>query len=343
MTESTPTLFKHSKRPDWGLSVIAWERDGKRGYLFESGMLRVLAEPFYRLMSPVTQITEADAATLHRLVSQLDVGSSGLHTSRANHAPALRFAMSEQLNFFTSEFEHGFEGPWQRRQRGEGAKRRLKRHRDGAIEQAQTDLSREALQGFIDAGDAPGAWKAVAQVIASTDLVPSSQLDALKKECERASVQSVEALMAVLYGDADLSARFDAYVSALKSILRKAPSWELVTSVLALVHPKEHVCVRRTSFQTQAEWLLPEFKADKRVSPLAYSGFSHLAKLVCEQLEQAALPPADYLDVHDFIKLTTSPSAQTRMLAAQQQALVEQAEGEAEADREEVSAEEAAA
>lgn len=337
MTESTPTLFRHSKRPDWGLAVIAWERDGKRGYLFESGMLRVLAEPFYRLMSPVTKITEADAATLHRLVSQLDVGASGLHSSRAAQAPALRFAMSEQLSYFTSEYEDGFEGAWQRSQRGLGAKRRLKRHRDGAIAQAQEDLSPKALQDFVESGDAAGAWKAVAKVVASTDLVPTSQLDLLKKEAGRANVQGVEALAAVLYGDEDLSARFEAYVAALQSVLRKAPSWELVTSVLALVHPKEHVCVRRTSFQTQADWLLPEFKADKRVSALSYSGFSHLAKMVCEQLEQAGLHPSDYLDVHDFIKLTTSPSSQSRMLAAQHQATVS-----AEAE-DEVGAEEAAA
>src|SRR5690606_18710414 len=126
---------------------------------------------------------------------------------------------SEQLSYFTSEYEDGFEGAWQRSQRGLGAKRRLKRHRDGAIAQAQEDLSPKALQDFVESGDAAGAWKAVAKVVASTDLVPTSQLDLLKKEAGRANVQGVEALAAVLYGDEDLSARFEAYVAALQSVL----------------------------------------------------------------------------------------------------------------------------
>ncbi len=314
MTQSTPTLFKHSKRPEWGMSVIAWERDGKRGYLFESGMLRVLAEPFYRLMSPLEPTNEVELATLNRLLAQVDSNGSMVPT-RVSQAPSLRFAMAEQLKYFATEFDEGFGKPWQKKQRGAGAKRRLKRHRNAAIEEAQTELSAEFLLASIE--HPTDAWLKVTDILAATDLVPSAQVEALKAGIPRATEQGVQALHDVLYGEGDLSARFDAYVNALQTLLGKAPNWELCTATLALVCPKEHVCVRRTSFQTQADWLLPEFKADKRVNAVTYGGFSHLAKMVCEQLEQNELPPQDYLDVHDFIKLTTSPSAQSRMLAAQ--------------------------
>ncbi len=317
MTQSTPTLFKHSKRPEWGMSVIAWERDGKRGYLFESGMLRVLAEPFYRLMSPVDPSSEVELATLNRLLAQVDT-SGAMGPTRTSQAPSLRFAITEQIKYFKSEFEGGFGEAWGKKQRGTTAKRRLKRHRNSAIEHAQTELTSE----FLDqsASDPAQAWLKVVEILGATDLVPAAQVDALKSATGRATEDGVRALRAVLYGEGDLSARFDAYVGALQSMLGKAPNWELTSAILALICPKEHVCVRRTSFQTQADWLLPEFKADKRVNALTYGGFSHLAKMVCEQLEQNGLPPADYLDVHDFIKLTTSPSAQSRMLAAQDEA-----------------------
>lgn len=317
MTQHTPTLFKHAKRPTWGLAVIAWERDGKRGYLFESGMLRVLAEEFYKLMKPVEQSDEADRATLERLVAQIDTSSASLAVSRASNAPALRFSLSDQTMLFKGEYPEGFVGAWQKKLRGEGAKRRLKRHRNAAAVQAQADLSLPFLEECLASENASTAWLKVAEVLNATDLVPAAQCEALKSAAERAKPESVSALAAVLYGEDDLSGRFDTYVAALQTILRKPPNWELATAVLALVHPTEHVCVRKTSFQTQADWLLPELKGGKRVSAVAYGGFSHLAKVVCEQLEQQNLAPLDYMDVHDFIKLTTSPSAQSRMLALQ--------------------------
>ena len=34
-------LYRHSKRKQWGFAVLAWEKEGKRGYQFEDGELRV--------------------------------------------------------------------------------------------------------------------------------------------------------------------------------------------------------------------------------------------------------------------------------------------------------------
>ena len=315
--QQTPALLQHSRRPEWGLAVIAWERDGKRGYLFESGMLRVLAEEFYKFMTPVEQFGEANRATFERLMAQVDTQDSGLMSSRSI-APALRFAMSDQIALFKDQYPDGFGEAWQKKVRGAGAKRRLKRHRDSAITHAQSELSREFLEQC--AADNPqAAWEKVSDVLLATDLVPQAQVTALKSAAaSRATQQGVLALLGALHGEEDFSMRFDAYVGALAEMLRKDPNWELATAPLALINPAENVCVRRTSYQTQADWLLPEFKEGKRVSALTYGGFLHLNKMVTDQLQAADLAPADNLDVHDFIKATTSPSAQSKMLATKQ-------------------------
>jgi hypothetical protein len=59
---------------------------------------------------------------------------------------------------------------------------------------------------------------------------------------------------------------------------------------------------------------MPELKANKRVCAVSYGGFIHLAKTIADQLASAGLKQHDLIDVHDFIKATTSPSAQSRML-----------------------------
>ncbi len=316
MTQPLPTLFKHSKRPSWGLAVIAWERDDKRGYLFENGMLRTLAEPFYRFMVPVEKVDDAGHATLIRLMAQIEV-TGGAPSVRTSMSPALRFSLADQVAYFRSEYPEGFGGEWLKKVRGAGAKRRLKRHRDAAVAHAQEDLSLEFLQSSATDEGAADVWRKVASVLDQTDLVPTAQVEALRASAERANAQSVNALLGVLYGQDDLSARFDAYVHALEAQLGKAPNWELASAILGLVVPRECVCVRRTSFQTQADWLLPELRSARGVSALTYSAYSHLARTVCEYLEQHDLPPQDYIDVHDFIKLTTTPSAQSRMLTLQ--------------------------
>src|SRR5687768_7790195 len=46
-------VFEHVKRRDWGLGILAWERQGTRGYLFENGQLRIMAAEFYSFMREV--------------------------------------------------------------------------------------------------------------------------------------------------------------------------------------------------------------------------------------------------------------------------------------------------
>lgn len=308
--ESVPTLFGHTNRPEWGLAMIVWERDDKRGYLFEDGTLRVLAEPFYRFMQPVDADTPAAGSVLMRLMTRASSGSV-----RSTRVPSRQFSLSEQLQLFLLQYPDGFMETWRDQRRGASAKRPLKRHRDPAIHRAQQQLSRAFLKDCSKRRDFAAAWNAVVTLLSQTDLVPSSQVNRLKQSTKRADEASLQALEAVLFGEEDLAERFETYVTCLNRLMRQAPPWELTTAVLALVHPKDHVCVHSRGFRTQARWSMPELDGGLRVTAAAYAAFSREAQLVCQHLEQSGLTPEDYLDVHDFIELTTSPSAQSRMHA----------------------------
>lgn len=308
--ESVPTLFGHTNRPEWGLAMIVWEREDKRGYLFEDGTLRVLAEPFYRFMQPVDAETPAAGSVLTRLMTRVSSGSV-----RSARAPSRQFSLSEQLQLFLQQYPDGFTGTWRDQRRGTAAKRPLKRHRDPAIQRAQQRLSRAFLKECSKRGDFATAWNGVVEVLSQTDLVPSSQVNRLKQSTKRADEASLQALEAVLYGDEDLAGRFEAYVACASRLMRQAAPWELTTAILALVHPKDYVCVHSRGFRTQARWSMPELDGGPRVTAAAYAAFSREAQLVCQHLEQSGLTPEDYLDVHDFIEMTTSPSAQSRMHA----------------------------
>ena len=46
MAETEDELYRHVKRPEWGVAMIAWERNGTRAYQFEDGKLRKFPEAF---------------------------------------------------------------------------------------------------------------------------------------------------------------------------------------------------------------------------------------------------------------------------------------------------------
>ena len=49
-------LYRHTKRPEWGVAILAWERGGRRAYQFEDGRLRKFREGYYSLMKPVDEL-----------------------------------------------------------------------------------------------------------------------------------------------------------------------------------------------------------------------------------------------------------------------------------------------
>lgn len=309
--EATLTLYRHTKKPEWGTAVIAWERDGKRAYLFDSGMVKVLAEPFYTLMAPV----EAESAELAlRLTGHLERSSL---SSRTRTAPTVRFSLQQQVDWFAEEYPGGFQGEaWEKKARGSADMRRLKRHRMPAIADARAKLSAEQLKSFasLPAG-AADTVRLISDLLSETDLVAAAQLSTLKRRASKAPTTLPDLLHDLLHSPnpEDTAPLFDALVAALTQTLGGNPSWELSTSLLALVKPGVHVCVRRAAFAKQAEWMMPDANLTKQPSSLGYAGFLRLAHEVNDRLTELGHTPDDLFDVHDFIRFSTTTSAQHKM------------------------------
>ncbi|HLT37466.1 MAG TPA: hypothetical protein VK034_14335 [Enhygromyxa sp.] len=296
-------LVRHRKRQDWGVAALLWERDGKRGYQFSDGNLRVFKRGFYHLLESAEPPEDGSAKAVRRLARLARADE----LTAATRLPTLR----DQISLFRRHHPEGFAGKsWQREHRGAGIGKRLKRHRDPAIEEAQR-LTAEQLEPLIASFSWPEIHARLLHVAGNVDLISSAQLR--KLEALTPSRELATALRDWVSGEADepeLERRFKALVRVLDS----AASWPVVTAIAGLVDPEYHVCVRPSVFEFQAKMLLTNFRPTKRPSYAGYRQYRHVAQTVFDELVNAGLPPSDLLDVHDFIAETLRPAARDELI-----------------------------
>ena len=313
MTESAQpaeqALYQHSKRKEWGLALLAWERDGKRGYQFEDGELRIFKEGYYRLLEEVPEV-ENKATIIARLDAKRagaakkdDKKKRGSARSKVEDMPT----PGEQVLVFTSIFPGGFDDPkWIKDHRGEGG-RALKRHRDHAIKRAQEELAKESLDALLDAGQSRSVIERACTVLDKTDLVSKAQVDPLRNATR--DTRLAQSIRDFLHGTDDVETRFAHLCRAIATSTKKPPSWQLATALGALVHPQEHVCVRPSVFSLQALTMAPRLRPSKTPTSMAYVGYVKMSKAVIDQRISDGQTPRDLLDVHDFIWVTLRPAA----------------------------------
>lgn len=314
-TDDHQSLYRHSKRPNWGLAIIAWERGGKRGYQFEDGRIRVFKKGFYKLFDPV----EPSGERAQKLVSELEKRLEASERRKARkerkkkkkkkRAPVWSFA--DQVAIFDHQYPKHFSDPaWVEGMRGVDASRRLKRHRQPAIDDARELLSPERLQEAVQSSEGVAAlMQDLRELLDSTSLVTKTQLKPLRRVKGDDARKWLEELHEVLYGDVIFARRFDRFVNVLRGVDSRGPSWQLATVFPALVQPEEHVCVHPTAFRKQAAELVPEVDLPRRVSALTYSTARKIANTTKAALEDKGLNPADMVDIHDFVTSTLKPSA----------------------------------
>jgi hypothetical protein len=302
-------LYQHSKRKQWGFAVLAWERDGKRGYQFEDGELRVFAKEFFGMLAEAE--CPPDQAT--RLLAKLGRQSGAGKGADGKGGKEDQLTFQEQLQVFLTEHPDGFAGArWKDEHRGEGAPRRLKRHRDFAVADASELLSREALDGLISAGDHAEVARRLAEVVNGGDLVTRAQAEPVSRAAP--SPELSKGVREFLYGGGELEARFDELCRVLLEAGRKQLSWPLVTAIAAVVRPDEHVAVRPTVLSKQAQWAQPRLRYATKPDGKVYVRILTMARTVRDALAGAGHPPKDLLDVYDFMLVTLRPAA-TKILA----------------------------
>jgi len=298
--ESAVELYRHVKRSEWGLAILAWERGNKRGFQFQDGALRVISEGYYSLLGPVTERPEGAEQLIADLMHRagLEAGQSQKSRSGGN----LTFA--DQLQIFRIKYPGGFtDDGWPRGGKGT----RLKKHRQPAIDEARSTLSDEALQEAIAAQSCAEIVQALAALLARTNLLKPKELTELRQQPGELAGPHVAALRELLYGDNETprSQRFDRFVAAHRGNC----SWPLATAPGALARPESLVYVHPTTIRRQALVLEPSLSLRLHPNGHAFERVVAMTARIRDLLVEASLPPADLMDVFDFMSITLMPSA----------------------------------
>lgn len=320
-----PALFKHNARPQWGLAIVAWEREGKRGYQFEDGELRVFKDGFFHLLAEVTQPLDQAAVTVARLARAAGVNAQSAESKGPTRKPVETYPFDKQIAVFLEMYPGGFEDDkWKKSIRGAEGGRRAKAHRDPATLEAREKLALEGLEALVDASNFTGVVQLADDVLAGSNLTTNAQRRPVSEMSHGRERLFAPALVDVLWGPSPIKDRFDGFLIALGK-----GGWPLATSFLALVHPDKFMPVHPGTFKSVAAWLKPRMRWPTKPSGIGYQNIMEVGLMVQAQLAAANLNARDYLDVYDFIKETLKPSARKRIAELQAQAPTEAAEAPA--------------
>jgi hypothetical protein len=318
-------VYRHNARSEWGAALLTWERDNKRGYLFEDGVHRVIAEPFFHLMR-LAPVEEAELSNVFRQhISRMSAANTAGVLDPSRGASTM-FSIDEQAGLLLGLFPEGFAGKrWRARHRGVGAKKPLKRHRDPCISAVQEALAAPRLSAAIAEGSAPKFWADLVTLLETTDLAPPAEVKALTQRVDRADRGLLVALAALLAPEAaaedEFKKHFSSYVTALTKMLGRTPSWQLATSILALHSPTRYLCVHTTSLGRQRTWMGDSPIRARKPNAVDYQKALTTAERMQKELQPLGLEPTDLLDLYDFMRTSTTPSAMRRLQALRQSAL----------------------
>jgi len=306
--EGLPTLYIHSKRPEWGLAIIARAGRQKNRYLFQDGRMRAFPAKFCHFMTPADKPLDVATRVAAQLSSQLDGHS--FENPPVSKAPprADRVTLDDQLKIFLKLYPGGFfDHDYIKTVRG--FEKRRKRHREPSIEDARSTLSFDRLQAMIEADDYIGVMAAVRAVIDATSLCSTrdkSVLDDLPNDMLADFAVTVRDL---LHDEALFFDRFTRLMAVLDHDRSGRVTWPLATVLPALIRPDKHVVVKPSVFRKQAEWMAPRLPYNKLPNAGLYERFRTMAESVGQKLVEAGHPPRDMFDVYDFIWSTLRPKA----------------------------------
>lgn len=303
-------LYQHSRRPRWGLAILAWEGRDKRRYQFQDGRLRTFKKGYYHLFDPIDRPLDVATDIADELSSKLEVSRARREAVVDARSKGKRLiSLEDQLAAFAHQYPDGFDGEtWRDAVRGAEAGRNLKRHRDQAIATAQEHLSAERLDAWLAAGDGPAVLASMAAVVQGTDLERPGVAAAIRALDGAVGLALGQPLRDLLYGEGDYGPRFTTWVSALAGA-GLTVAWPVATLLPALVHPGDHVVIKPASFRDQARWMAPGLDMDLVPTASLYARLLSMTFRLRMRLEQAGHEPRDLMDVYQFVWTTLRPSA----------------------------------
>ncbi|MEL6347840.1 MAG: hypothetical protein AAFV53_32340, partial [Myxococcota bacterium] len=258
-------LYRHARRPEWGVAALVSSGDGRKSFQFEDGTLRTLKNEFCWLMEPLERSDEP-VADLHTELERQ--GMRSLARRRADRMvdrsakpqPSAKplMSFSDQVKVFRSVYADGFQdSDYQENVRGIPGERTKKRLRNPSIQFAQKLWTPAALSALVEAGDHSGCVSLIADVLMRTDLVRPGQDVKPLRTMDPSYHESVSrAMLSLIKGSGSNAERLAGWQDAL-SRSKMSVNWAMVTAPLALVSPERHICIRPSVFAAQARLLAP--------------------------------------------------------------------------------------
>lgn len=313
-TKTEEALYYHSKRRDWGLALLAWDREDKRGYHFEDGKLRVFKKGYFGLLERVDaplEDTERVAAALRRRLGWREQARMVAPKRSAENVP-----FEYQLKLFKKIYPKGFNGSkWAKEKRGIDTTRRLQRHRNMSLVEARKHLCRSNLNKHIQNEDFATIIETMLEIGNTTNLVTKSKLRALEQLSEEGTRDIGERVFELLHGEGQFAIRFERFIDALERATGGRPSWQLATVLISLFFPREHVCVKATTLRRQAACIGRRLTISAMPNAPMYERLRTITLDIFQRLRDAGYTPRDILDVYDFMETTLSPKAMKRIEA----------------------------
>lgn len=310
---STETIYSHAKREEWGFCILAYERRDRRGYQFQDGRLRVFKEGYYDMLEPVSPKPEGTPRIISSLKTMLAKSMDARDRALAAKDEQPTVSFDALKKHFLELHPGGFDSDdYKKNVRGDEEGRRLKRHRNAAITEAQERLSKKALKAMIKNGDHEGLRQTLVEVLKHTDLVTKKQLEPLVTLDAGFLPHLSDALVALLYGKSPYEARFERFVQVLEAG-KLDVTWELATAPSALVHPDEHLYVKRTSMNRFTDRFAPKLNLGTQPAGLGYARVREMAIDLVTALSEADLKPVDFLDIAQLVVDTMKPKVLPRL------------------------------
>jgi hypothetical protein len=302
---TTDTIYAHTKKRDvWGYAILAFESDDRRGYQFQDGRLRVFKAGYYDLLEPVMPRPEGTPRIVANLKAMLaKTVDERIKPTKTAEKAALTF--DDLITVAKDLFPEGFANEeYLTKMRGKDAKRRLKRHRDGAIANAQERLAKASFSKLTP----EEARDTLRSVLSSTDLVNAKQLSPIDALPDELLPELQNTVLHMLYAKGPYEARFERFVQILERTGSNV-SWELATAPAAMVFPEEHMWVKVTPLKRFLARFSPSLQLTPRATGFSYTKLVTMGGSLVEGLNNAGIEPADFFDVmHLLIEITKGPS-----------------------------------
>ncbi|TNE87952.1 MAG: hypothetical protein EP330_16820 [Deltaproteobacteria bacterium] len=300
-------LFRHEKKPDWGVGLWVHEEKKRRRLRFEDGEMRAFRKGFYHLLIPVDSTRVDVDAVFERIVADHEILAAEARDTKPAKPPVMSF--EEQLLVFNELYPQGFQDPDYLdayRSPAEGRTSR-KSHVDAAIARAKENLAQPVLSRALEEGRGTDVHQAVIALLDGTSLVKPARLKLFANLPESDHFVFAESLYQLLHSEARYRERFEQWLRNTRKLSGADVSWPLATVLPALLRPERHVVIKARVFSLQARALAPDQRVKKIPSRRGYRKGRRIALATQKALENAGLEPRDLFDVSNFIWETLRP------------------------------------